>query len=256
MDYAWPVCLTMPSVARFGGADRLLLSTRGPGAFWKSSALALSRQNRSRRVARRRLRARAAPSQTHAVAVRIKLHEAGAIRASHISRLRHRVPVLRNESGSASSRCDHRIEGVVGTSLLVGEGVAQTGPWCKARHAYRLSANRLRREFECGGYLCHLLLPTRSRSVTQMAQTALCNRYHSIEQRLCRWLLLSLDRVTTNELSLTHELLSNILGVRREASRKQPEKLQKSRGDSLCRRTDYGAEIPWSWKDGCVMPMR
>jgi CRP-like cAMP-binding protein len=74
----------------------------------------------------------------------------------------------------------------------------------------------MKREFELGGPLLHLLLRYTQALITQMAQTAVCNRHHSVEQQLCRWLLLSADRLTTNELTMTQELIANMLGVRRE----------------------------------------
>ena len=95
-----------------------------------------------------------------------------------------------------------------------------------AGYAYRLSANKLKQEFERGGYFCQLLLRFTQSLITQIAQTAVCNRYHILKQQLCRWLLLSLDRIPTNELRLTHELLANILGVRREGVTKTVGDLQ------------------------------
>jgi CRP-like cAMP-binding protein len=74
----------------------------------------------------------------------------------------------------------------------------------------------MKREFERGGPLQHLLLRYTQALITQMAQTAVCNRHHSVERQLCRWLLLSLDRLPTNELTMTQELIANMLGVRRE----------------------------------------
>jgi CRP-like cAMP-binding protein len=84
----------------------------------------------------------------------------------------------------------------------------------------------LKAEFEFGGPLQHLLLRYTQALITQMAQTAVCNRHHSIEQQLCRWLLLSMDRLPTNVLTMTQELIANMLGVRREGVTASAGKLQ------------------------------
>jgi CRP-like cAMP-binding protein len=108
-------------------------------------------------------------------------------------------------------------EGIVGIALFMGgETTPSRAVVQSAGHAYRLSSKLLKREFECGGALQHLLLRYTQALITQMAQTAVCNRHHSIEQQLCRWLLLSADRLPTNELTMTQELIANMLGVRRE----------------------------------------
>ena len=133
------------------------------------------------------------------------------------------------ESGAAAAVAIAGNEGMIGTSLFMGGGVTPDRALVQsAGYAYRLGANKLREEFKRGGYLSRLLLRYTQSLITQMAQTAVCNRYHSIEQQLCRWLLLSFDRVPTNELSLTHELLANILGVRREGVTEAAGKLQKA----------------------------
>jgi CRP-like cAMP-binding protein len=95
-----------------------------------------------------------------------------------------------------------------------------------AGYAYRLPSKILKREFEHGGPLQHLLLRYTQALITQMAQTAVCNRHHSVEQQLCRWLLLSLDRLTTDEVNMTQELIANMLGVRREGVTEAAGKLQ------------------------------
>src|SRR6478735_3188559 len=82
-------------------------------------------------------------------------------------------------------------------------------------HAYRLNAGALKQEFARGGELHHLLLRYTQLLITQMAQTAVCNRHHSLEQQLCRWLLLSMDRLPSSTLEMTEELIANMLGVRR-----------------------------------------
>src|SRR5213076_2942183 len=92
---------------------------------------------------------------------------------------------------------------------------------------YRLKGLLLKGEFERGGELQHLLLLYTQALITQMAQTAVCNRHHSVEQQLCRWLLLSLDRLPSNELTMTQELIANMLGVRREGVTLAARKLQE-----------------------------
>jgi CRP-like cAMP-binding protein len=108
-------------------------------------------------------------------------------------------------------------EGIIGVALFMGgetmpnRAVVQSGG-----HAYRLNGQRLKQEFNRSGALQHLLLRYTQALLTQMAQTAVCNRHHSLDQQLCRWLLLSLDRLPSNELIMTQELIANMLGVRRE----------------------------------------
>src|SRR5882724_761992 len=97
-----------------------------------------------------------------------------------------------------------------------------------AGHGYRLSAAVLKREFERGGDLQHLLLRYTQALITQMAQTAVCNRHHSLEQQLCRWLLLSLDRLASNHVLMTQELIANMLGVRREGVTEAAGRLQSA----------------------------
>jgi CRP-like cAMP-binding protein len=96
-----------------------------------------------------------------------------------------------------------------------------------AGHAYRLEGHRLKEEFHRSGDLQLLLLRYSQSLITQMAQTAVCNRHHSVDQQLCRWLLLSLDRLASNELVMTQELIANMLGVRREGVTEAAGKLQK-----------------------------
>ena len=118
-------------------------------------------------------------------------------------------------------------EGLVGIALFMGgESTPSRAVVQSAGDAYRLSSKVLKREFEAGGALQHLLLRYTQALITQMAQTAVCNRHHSIEQQLCRWLLLSLDRLPTNELTMTQELIANMLGVRREGVTEAAGKLQ------------------------------
>ena len=108
-------------------------------------------------------------------------------------------------------------DGLVGVALFMGgettpsRAVVQSEGW-----AYRLKGQVLKDEFTRGGAMQHLLLRYTQALLTQMAQTAVCNRHHSIDQQLCRWLLLSLDRLSSAELAMTQELIANMLGVRRE----------------------------------------
>jgi len=108
-------------------------------------------------------------------------------------------------------------EGLVGIALFMGgETTPSRAVVQSAGDAYRLKSAVLKNEFERGGALQHLLLRYTQAMITQMAQTAVCNRHHSLEQQLCRWLLLSLDRLSSNVLIMTQELIANMLGVRRE----------------------------------------
>ena len=107
--------------------------------------------------------------------------------------------------------------GLVGISLFMGgESTPSRAVVQSAGNGYRLKASVLKREFALGGHLQHLALRYTQALITQMAQTAVCNRHHSVDQQLCRWLLLSLDRLPGNELIMTQELIANMLGVRRE----------------------------------------
>ncbi len=108
-------------------------------------------------------------------------------------------------------------EGIIGVSLFIGgETTPSRAVVQSAGHAYRLTGNLLKDEFNLAGAMQHLLLSYTQAFLTQMAQTAVCNRHHSLDQQLCRWLLLSLDRLAGNELVMTQELIANMLGVRRE----------------------------------------
>ena len=119
-------------------------------------------------------------------------------------------------------------EGTVGVSLFMGgESTPSRALVQSAGQAYRLSRMRLKQEFNRHGSLLHLLLRYTQSLLTQMAQTAVCNRHHSLDQQLCRWLLLSLDRLDSNELHMTQELIANMLGVRREGVTGAAGKLQE-----------------------------
>jgi len=120
-------------------------------------------------------------------------------------------------------------EGIIGVALFMGgESTPSRAVVQSAGYAYRLSSKILKKEFEHGGPLQHVLLRYTQALITQMAQTAVCNRHHSVEQQLCRWLLLSLDRLPSDELSMTQELIANMLGVRREGVTEAAGKLQTS----------------------------
>jgi len=108
-------------------------------------------------------------------------------------------------------------DGLVGISLFMGgETTPSRAVVQSAGHGYRLRASIVKSEFRQGGALQHLLLRYTQSLITQMMQTAVCNRHHSVDQQLCRWLLLSLDRLPSNELVMTQELIADMLGVRRE----------------------------------------
>ena len=119
-------------------------------------------------------------------------------------------------------------EGLVGIALFMGgETTPSRAVVQSAGKGYRLSAAHIKTEFNRGGPVLHLLLRYTQALITQMAQTAVCNRHHSLDQQLCRWLLLSLDRLSGNELVMTQELIANMLGVRREGVTEAALKLQK-----------------------------
>lgn len=119
-------------------------------------------------------------------------------------------------------------EGIVGIAVFMGgESTTSRAVVQSAGHAYRLSGQRLKDEFNRHADLQVLMLRYTQALITQMAQTAVCNRHHTIDQQLCRWLLLSLDRLRTNELTMTQELIANMLGVRREGVTDAAGKLQR-----------------------------
>jgi CRP-like cAMP-binding protein len=118
-------------------------------------------------------------------------------------------------------------EGLVGIALFMGgETTPSRAVVQSAGHGYRLRGEVLKKEFETGGALQHLVLRYTQALITQMTQTAVCNRHHAVDQQLCRWLLLSLDRLRGNELVMTQELIANMLGVRREGVTEAAGKLQ------------------------------
>ena len=132
------------------------------------------------------------------------------------------------ENGSSAEISVVGNEGIVGISLFMGgestpsRAVVQSGGY-----AYRLSGQHMKDEFNLHGETQNLMLRYTQSLITQMAQTAVCNRHHSIDQQLCRWLLLSLDRLKSNQLHMTQELIANMLGVRREGVTEAAGKLQQ-----------------------------
>jgi CRP-like cAMP-binding protein len=120
-------------------------------------------------------------------------------------------------------------DGIVGVSLFMGGETAPSRAVVQsAGHAYRVGAGQLQAEFRRAGVMQQLLLRYTQALLTQMAQTAVCNRRHSLDQQLCRWLLLSLDRLPSNELVVTQELIANMLGVRRKGVAEAAGKLQEA----------------------------
>jgi len=132
------------------------------------------------------------------------------------------------ENGASAEIAVVGNEGIVGVSLFMGgESTPNRGVVQSAGKGYRLSAKIMKDEFDKAGPVLHLLLRYTQALITQMSQTAVCNRHHSLDQQLCRWLLLSLDRLQGNELVMTQELIANMLGVRREGVTEGALKLQK-----------------------------
>jgi len=132
------------------------------------------------------------------------------------------------ENGASAEIAITGNEGLVGISLFMGgESTPSRAVVQSKGNGYRLRASVLKTEFALGGRLQYLALRYTQALITQISQTAVCNRLHSVEQRLCRWLLMSLDRLASNELSMTQELIANMLGVRREGVTESAGKLQK-----------------------------
>lgn len=133
------------------------------------------------------------------------------------------------ESGASAEISVVGNEGLVGISLFMGgESTPSRAIVQSAGGAYRLPGQQLKDEFNCHGEFQKLLLRYTQALITQMSQTAVCNRHHTIDQQLCRWLLLSLDRLPDNRLTMTQELIANMLGVRREGVTEAAGKLQRA----------------------------
>ncbi len=133
------------------------------------------------------------------------------------------------ENGSSAEIAVVGFEGAVGISIFMGGGSTPSRAVVQsAGIGYRLRAGVVKGEFERAGPVMHLMLRYTQALITQMSQTAVCNRHHSLDQQLCRWLLLSLDRLPGNELVMTQELIANMLGVRREGVTEAALKLQNA----------------------------
>jgi CRP-like cAMP-binding protein len=132
------------------------------------------------------------------------------------------------ENGASAEIAVVGNEGIIGISLFMGgESTPSRAVVQSAGKGIRLKAQVVKEEFNRAGPVLHLLLRYTQALITQMAQTAVCNRHHSLDQQLCRWLLLSLDRLQDNELVMTQELIANMLGVRREGVTEAALKLQQ-----------------------------
>jgi CRP-like cAMP-binding protein len=133
------------------------------------------------------------------------------------------------ENGGSAEIAVVGYEGIVGISLFMGgETTPSRAVVQSAGTGFRLKAIMVMEEFNRAGPVLHLLLRYTQALITQMAQTAVCNRHHTLDQQLCRWLLLSLDRLRTNELAMTQELIANMLGVRREGVTEAAGRLDKA----------------------------
>jgi CRP-like cAMP-binding protein len=132
------------------------------------------------------------------------------------------------ENGASAEIAVVGNEGIVGISLFMGgESTPSRAVVQSAGEGFRVRAQMMKEEFNRAGPVLHLFLRYTQALITQMAQTAVCNRHHSLDQQLCRWLLLSLDRLSNNELVMTQELIANMLGVRREGVTEGALKLQQ-----------------------------
>jgi CRP-like cAMP-binding protein len=133
------------------------------------------------------------------------------------------------ENGASAEIAVVGNEGIIGVSLFMGgESTPSRAVVQSAGRGFRLKANTMKEEFDRAGPVLHLLLRYTQALLTQMAQTAVCNRHHTLDQQLCRWLLLSLDRLQGNQLVMTQELIANMLGVRREGVTEGAMKLQRA----------------------------
>lgn len=133
------------------------------------------------------------------------------------------------ENGASAEIAVVGNEGIVGVSMFMGgKSTPSRAVVQSAGQGFRLKAETLEEEFNRAGPVLHLLLRYTQALITQMSQTAVCNRHHSLDQQLCRWLLLSLDRLQGDELVMTQELIANMLGVRREGVTEGALKLQNA----------------------------
>jgi CRP-like cAMP-binding protein len=133
------------------------------------------------------------------------------------------------ENGASAEIAVVGFEGVVGISLFMGgESTPSRAVVQSAGQGYRMKSHVIKEEFNHSHPVMHLMLRYTQALITQMAQTAVCNRHHALDQQLCRWLLLSLDRLRGNDLVMTQELIANMLGVRREGVTEAALRLQKA----------------------------
>ncbi len=133
------------------------------------------------------------------------------------------------ENGSSAEIAVIGNDGIIGVALFMGGGsMPNRAVVQSAGYSYRIRGHYLMQEFNQFGAMLHLLLRYTQALITQMAQTAVCNRHHTVDQQLCRWLLLSLDRLPSNELAMTQELIANMLGVRREGVTEAAGHLQQA----------------------------
>ncbi len=140
------------------------------------------------------------------------------------------------EGGASSEIAGVGNEGVVGISLFMGGNTTPSSAVVQtAGYAYRLGRHLVKEEFDRAGPMQGLLLRYTQALITQMCQTAVCNRHHSVEQQLCRWLLVTLDRVPSGQLVMTQELVASMLGVRREGITEAAGKLQRAGFIRYCR---------------------
>ena len=140
------------------------------------------------------------------------------------------------ENGASAEIAVVGNEGLVGISLFMGgESTPSRAVVQSAGEGFRMPADKIKHEFNHFGPVMHLLLRYTQALITQMSQTAVCNRHHSLDQQLCRWLLLSLDRLHSNELVMTQELIANMLGVRREGVTEAARRLQEAKLISYAR---------------------
>ena len=133
------------------------------------------------------------------------------------------------ENGSSAEIAVVGNEGCVGVAIFMGgQSTLSSSVFQSAGKSYRIKAQTILEEFGKAGPMMHLFLRYTQALITQMSQTAVCNRHHTLDQQFCRWLLLSLDRLTSNDLVMTQELISNMLGVRREGVTEAALKVQKA----------------------------
>jgi CRP-like cAMP-binding protein len=133
------------------------------------------------------------------------------------------------DTGASAESAEVGNEGMLGLPILLGGNTTpNTAIVQTAGHAYRLDQNILKEEFNAAGKMQRLLLRYTQAMMTQMFQTAVCNRHHTVEQQLCRWLLLTVDRIPSGELLMTQELVANMLGVRRESVTEAAKNLQNA----------------------------